>query len=507
VKVLSNRILKDNSKKISGVLKMKRALLALLCAATFTTAHSQTPQKIHGFADLYMPHEFYAEQMKLWQHETERNPKNADAWFNLFKATRYDGFESELSGDEKKERMDKLFKNMERAIPNTFEYHYAMWWNGGNDDKMLPHLEKAYALKQDYAELGDDFATHYELQLNEEKKAFFAKKWYETRSMAPGLLKYHYNVLQSLEPNAVIVTCGDNDTYPIWLLQYGRGLRPDVTVLNTGLIAATEYREKFLKKHRIGGDASLLNEERFAEKSYDECLQEFLKSVAENTKNRPVYFGLTIEPNWLKLVSENLYVVGLANKYSEKRIDNIALLKKNWEAFHLDYLNNDFYDENYIFNEQRLPEFNLNYVVPAKLLFDHYTASGESFKAETFKNFAVKIGADAKREAEVDAYFKGEETEGKTDEKEALKVEESAPQLGNSVEIFPNPANTILSIRLPKELDAEMEIADMQGRVLKTIKIYGGVAEVNVEPFATGNYILRFKTAQGDFSKNVHITR
>ncbi len=60
---------------------------------------------------------------------------------------------------------------------------------------------------------------------------------------------FAHNLLSGLDDNAIMITFGDNDTFPMWYLQGADGIRTDVTVLNISLLNTTWYLHQIMRRY------------------------------------------------------------------------------------------------------------------------------------------------------------------------------------------------------------------------------------------------------------------
>jgi tetratricopeptide (TPR) repeat protein len=116
---------------------------------------------------------------------------------------------------------------------------------------------------------------------------------------------YGWNMINFLDPNSILITNGDNDTFPLWYLQEVEGVRKDVEVVNLSLIQTNWYIEQLKDR---GIPMSFSYEEIAQMHPYwvrdpetgepvlvtlrDIVLNDIIREVGWS---RPIYFAVTVE--------------------------------------------------------------------------------------------------------------------------------------------------------------------------------------------------------------------
>lgn len=178
------------------------------------------------------------------------------------------------------------------------------------------------------------FNAHANVQLltSYMARARLADAWHQASELSrkhyypQPLLDFAYNLLVGLEPDAILITNGDNDTYPPWVVQHsGDPFRPDVTVANMTLLNAPEVVR--MLRDSLGLPVSFTDEEIAnlkprADSSDPEhippprspAVQVIDNVIANAAKaNRTVYFAVTLGPEALPF-SDLLVLEGLVSR-------------------------------------------------------------------------------------------------------------------------------------------------------------------------------------------------
>jgi hypothetical protein len=154
-----------------------------------------------------------------------------------------------------------------------------------------------------------------------------------------------YNMLQTCEPDAILFTNGDNDTFPVWYLQEVEKIRTDVRVINLSLLNTpwyvTQIRDQdnpFISMNdneienldfkkwssntiSINAPVDDLNPDGIIEwelkPTYLDValrIQDLmvLRIIKDNNWNRPVYFAVTVSPTSMLNLEDYLTMEGLA---------------------------------------------------------------------------------------------------------------------------------------------------------------------------------------------------
>ena len=150
---------------------------------------------------------------------------------------------------------------------------------------------------------------------------------------------YAWNILNFLEEDALLITNGDNDTFPVWYLQEVEGIRKDVNVVNLSLIQINWYIKQ-LKERGVPMSFTYEQIEQMhpywaRDPETNEYRMITLRDVAvhdiirENAGERPVYFAVTVD-NFMGYY-ERLALEGMVFKLMPQRPPMGVNVEKTYE--------------------------------------------------------------------------------------------------------------------------------------------------------------------------------
>jgi hypothetical protein len=364
------------------------ALLILTASLGYSAVRAQSPAESAPPPRVSVSQDESSEELQDDLNRSQSailfNSKDENAWLNYYKASRYSAYteRSREINSTKKKGLEDILSLMEKNIKGTWAWHVANYLHLEKRDEGWTHLREAQTIRPDEPELLDDLLTMHEIQGNTTEAKKVARKMAQSGVVSGSELEYNRNVLNSLEKNAILITNGFVDTYPLYILQYDKGLRNDVQIISLEWMKSSQYRNK--AGSILGIPLQVANPQP----------ESIIAAIMAANPQRPLYLGLTIPPDELKKYGGQLYCTGLAMKKSAVAVGNMETLRDNWEK---------------LFSRKHVLEpdpLNRNYLVPLVLLHDHYQAIGNTKKAEEIKELAGKIASLSGQYRAVEPYLR-----------------------------------------------------------------------------------------------------
>lgn len=292
--------------------RMRPARIILLLASLFVIScqrgprEVERPEKIFSKRIVVYDSSTYAKLARLWKTYYDVYPSE-DAYANWMYAARY--------ADDPDYR-SMLNKGLEKYPSNPVILYLAGNDKVSHQDNLegLQLLERAAGLDPSYMDPWHGLVISYLSQGDREKADAALRQLLHGGATEDAIMDFSYNMIASTDSNAILITNGDNDTYPGWILTRIIRFRPDVNIVNRSLLNTKWYPSLIVKEGvppfitRSGMDtleaevSSDLQKARSGQMPAREFVlmgDRLVERIVEaaGREGRPVYFTCTLESN------------------------------------------------------------------------------------------------------------------------------------------------------------------------------------------------------------------
>lgn len=152
----------------------------------------------------------YSKAISLLKQAVSQNPNDAEIYYYLGYYTHYLCYDSRPLAEYSEKKSDEILGYLHKAIELNPNYGNAYYFIGAEYG-----VRFLFALQR-----RDIKRMRKEIRTGREQGGY--PDW---------LIEYARNMLRACEPNAILFTGGDPDSWPTWYLQFIEGYREDVTVI------------------------------------------------------------------------------------------------------------------------------------------------------------------------------------------------------------------------------------------------------------------------------------
>lgn len=317
-------------------------VIALMCSAL---VFAQKAEVIETISANTHEAEWYGAQAQAWQKKVDENPKDEWAWRNLFRATYYYNMFTDDFGENPDESATaNVLRKMEATLPDSYVVNLCKGRfclttdsaarRGDNIFRAIELMpEDANGEDVDYLTCRLWVTDPENSKIEELNKRTYQQCYYPER-----ILRYNWNMLQSMDDNAIYFANGDNLVKPMKVLQDALGMRQDVTVIPMSFLYVDKFRDVLYK--RLGIKPMDVNFADYAQREGDwgkQFYADMMMYLIRESK-RPAYFSTDVLAH-ADLDKDSIYNEGLLLKWSDHQYNNFDVAMRNVkEYYHLDYL-------------------------------------------------------------------------------------------------------------------------------------------------------------------------
>ncbi|UCF77867.1 MAG: hypothetical protein JSW03_07060 [Candidatus Eiseniibacteriota bacterium] len=320
--------------------------LVLAVAAAVVTPSSPSakevvrPEEIKSMRVVVYDPETYAKLAELWKEYYDQYPSEY-AYANWMYAARY---------AKDKNYSTLLAKGVKEYPANpTLLYLKATEHPGAHEDlEGRKFLERAIAIDPNYTDPWFSLVIHYMDSGDMERLDLALRRLLESGVITDEVMDLNYNMLVGLEKDAIVITNGDNDTYPGWILTRILNVRPDVNIVNRSLLNTEWYPlyvierglPRFIGKTELEDLRESILQELKRKKTGPSAGGPFgdtlIVKIVESAKRagRPVYFAKTLYPTEeLKKLAEDGRELGLVTLVTPSQASYADQLRKMYRTW------------------------------------------------------------------------------------------------------------------------------------------------------------------------------
>jgi hypothetical protein len=146
------------------------------------------------------------------------------------------------------QQMQLRLNEIEQINNQSFEYHLLNYQVGNYDFSKINSLKAAEKLKPNDVTVLKEFSAYSYIKNDIAELNKYLQHLNSMRAFSKDLELYAINVLHSLPSNSVLISHGEQDTYPLLIQQKLNNVRNDVEIISLDHLQSDEYRKRLKKQ-------------------------------------------------------------------------------------------------------------------------------------------------------------------------------------------------------------------------------------------------------------------